>query len=172
MSAFASNNEHFTPQPFEEIHTIPVAREFSCFMAGFESVDEMVDESDRWLVSEADECQAMECVDPTAPPYDEAHATSLENCLWLEPKFAAGECQDMPGTDPDCKKRPESYTVGTRTGAGVRKVVLNLPVLQEKASRKLTLKQTAQEFRMSQTALKTSLRKLGIEDWRKFHKKS
>ena len=153
------------------------------FMYGFANVpsmdslgdhpDSVLLEASAWLGPEsaAHECQAMEGVDSTALIYGESDLVPLENCFWREPVYAAGKCQAMPGSDGDSGTRLESYTVGTRTGAGVRKVVLNLPVLQEKASRKLTLKKAAHKFGMCPTALKTSLRRLGIENWREFHSK-
>lgn len=164
MSAFASNNEHFTPEPCEEIAFGQL------FMVGFEGVNSMRDESDRELVSEADDCKAMECDNPTAPPYGEVPTTSLENCFWRRLASAADKCQEMPGTDPDCAQQPKSSTIKTRTAAGPRNVHLNLPVLL--AFKGLTLEQTAKQLGVSATALKTHLRMLGIEDWRDFRKEA
>lgn len=168
------NNEHLTEQPRAEIDTTSGAGDLSfvgpLFMAGFEGVNLMVQEFDRTLVSEADEWQRMQCVDPTAPPYGEAPPASLENCPWRGPLYAPGECQEMPGTDPDCETRLESSTVRTRKGVGEPKVVLDRSVLREKAIRKLTLKVTAKELGVCPTALKTHSRKLGIKNWRLFCK--
>lgn len=137
-------------------------------MAGFEDVDLMGDQSNHSLVFEADERHTMECADPTAPPYYEPNPAPLEDCSWRVPVYAAGECKAMPGTDSDREKRPESFTVRTRTGVGEPNVVLNRPVLREKALRQLTSEQTAKELGVSLATLKKYLRKLDIQDWRIF----
>lgn len=84
------------------------------------------------------------------------------------PLPAAGECQATQGTDGDCETRLESSTVRTRKGVGEPKVVLDRSVLSEKASRQLTLVQTAHELGVGSTTLKKILRKLDIKNWRVF----
>lgn len=144
------------------------------FYDGFKSVyfgDYLDYKSDQAPVCEAGIPELMQRVHSLPPLYCEPDPAPLENCLWLGPVCAADECQAMEGTDSDRGKPPQSSTVKTRTGAGPRNVDLNLPVLIEKALRKLTLEETAKELGISATSLKTHLRILGIKDWRRFRQK-